>query len=65
MARYDRIAPIAAPARAAAFPGWLVLRDLQGRERDAELARRARLRFLALRPLRRVLALGLEGVSAA
>jgi len=65
MARYDRIAPIVAPARAATFPGWLVLRDLQGRERDAELARRARLRFLALRPLRRVLALGLEGVSAA
>ena len=51
MARYDRIAPIPIPAREAAFPGWLMLRDLAGRERDPELARRARLRFLALRPL--------------
>jgi len=65
MARYDRIAPLPAPVREAAFPGWLIFRDLEGRERDSELARRARLRFLALRPLRRVLALGLEGVSAA
>ena len=55
MARYDRIAPIPIPAREAAFPGWLMLRDLAGRERDPELARRARLRFLALRPLLRVL----------
>lgn len=64
MARYDRIAPIPAPTRDAAFPGWLVLRDLQGRERDGELSRRARLRFLALRPLRRVIALGMERVTA-
>lgn len=63
MARYDRIAPLPAPSREAAFPGWLVLRDLDGRERDSELARRARLRFLALRPLRRVLTVGLEGVT--
>ena len=64
MARYDRIAPLPAPSREAAFPGWLVLRDLEGRERDGELARRARLRFLALRPLRRILTMGLEAVTA-
>lgn len=55
MARYDRIAPIRPPGRGKAFPGWLVLRDLEVDERDADLARRARLRFFALRPLRRVL----------
>ena len=65
MARYDRIAPLPAPAREAVFPGWLVLADLEGRERDAELARRARLRFLALRPLRRILAVGPDGATAA
>lgn len=65
MARYDRIAPLPAPSREAVFPGWLVLADLEGRERDTELARRARLRFLALRPLRRMLAEGAEGASAA
>lgn len=65
MARYDRIAPLPAPSREDAFPGWPVLRDLENRERDAELARRARLRFLALRPLLRLLDRGAEGVSAA
>ena len=28
MARYDRIAPLPAPSREAAFPGWLVLREI-------------------------------------
>lgn len=64
MARYDRIAPMPAPPREAAYPGWLVLRDLEGRERDPELGRRARLRCLALRPLRRVLARGIDAVPA-
>ncbi len=65
MARYDRIAPLPAPSREAVFPGWLVLADLEGRERDTELTRRARLRFLALRPLRRVLGSSPGGPSAA
>lgn len=62
MARYDRIAPLEAPDRENAFPAWMVLRDLQGRERDMELARRARLRFLALRPVRRLLDRGIDNV---
>lgn len=55
MARYDRIAPLTPPSRDTAFPAWQILRDLDGIDRDAELARRARLRFLAIRPLRRLL----------
>lgn len=58
MARYDRIARIDPPDRDQAFSGWLIFRDLDGREREQDLARRARLRFLALRPVRRVLAEG-------
>jgi tetratricopeptide (TPR) repeat protein len=65
MARYDRITPLSAPTREQAFPAWMTLRDLEGRERDADLARRARLRFLALRPVRRLLQHGFERVSAA
>jgi tetratricopeptide (TPR) repeat protein len=64
MARYDRIATLSAPARERAFAAWPVLRDLEGSERDAELVRRARLRFLALRPVRRLLERGIEQVSA-
>jgi tetratricopeptide (TPR) repeat protein len=63
MARYDRIAPLNAPAREGAFPGWLVLRDIEGNDRDIEGARRARLRFLALRPVSRLLERGVEGIS--
>ena len=55
MARYDRIAPLTSPARDAAFPAWPVLRDLEGQDRDADVCRRARLRFLALRPVRRLI----------
>jgi tetratricopeptide (TPR) repeat protein len=55
MARYDRIALVPAPPREQAFPAWSVLKDLEGQERAEELARRARLRFLALRPVRRLL----------
>ena len=63
MARYDRIAPLSAPSRESAFPAWLVLRDIDGNDRDSEVARRARLRFLALRPVLRLLARGMDGVS--
>jgi tetratricopeptide (TPR) repeat protein len=62
MARYDRIAPLTSPARKSAFPAWPTLRDLEGRERDGDLTRRARLRFLALRPVRRLLDHGWERV---
>ena len=34
MARYDRIARIDPPDRSKCFPGWLSLRDLEGRERE-------------------------------
>ena len=64
MARYDRIARLDAPARDHTFPGWLTLRDLEGREREPELGRRARLRFLALRPVRRLLLRGLDGPAS-
>lgn len=60
MARYDRIARIDTPAREDAYNGWLTLRDLDGREREPELGRRARLHFLALRPVRRLLTQGLD-----
>jgi tetratricopeptide (TPR) repeat protein len=58
MARYDRIARLEAPNRAETFPGWLLFRDLEGRERDTDLGRRARLRFLVLRPVLRMLERG-------
>lgn len=64
MARYDRITPLPSPPRDRAIPAWPVLRDLEGRERNADLARRARLRFLALRPVRRLVARGIERVPA-
>ncbi len=54
MARYDRIAPLSSPEREKAFPCWPVLRDVEGQDRDADVCRRARLRFLALRPVRRL-----------
>lgn len=54
MARYDRIARIEPPARDDAFTGWLALRDLEGQERDTDLGRRARLRFMAVRLLHRL-----------
>lgn len=60
MARYDRIARIDSPARDDAFSGWLTLRDVEGREREPELGRRACLHFLALRPVRRLLSQGLD-----
>jgi tetratricopeptide (TPR) repeat protein len=61
-ARYDRLAPLNAPQREQAFPGWSVLRDLDGAERDADAARRARLRFLALRPVLRMAQRGIDQV---
>lgn len=54
MARYDRIARIDPPARDDAFTGWLAVRDLAERERDGDLGRRARLRFLAARLVHRL-----------
>lgn len=62
MARYDRLGPLAVPPRERAFPGWYLLRDLEGHERDAELSRRARVRFLVARVLRRLAAGGLDAV---
>jgi hypothetical protein len=64
MARYDRIAPLSSPARDHAFPAWPVLQDVEGQDRDADVCRRARLRFLALRPVRRLVDRGVGGVSA-
>ena len=64
MARYDRIARIAPPERDGCYPCWLTLRDLEGREREPELGRRARLRFLALRPVRRILRRGGDALDA-
>lgn len=63
MARYDRIAPLDPPPRARAIPGWYVFLDLEDDDRDEDLASRARLRFLALRPLHRILRHGLERVN--
>ena len=65
MARYDRIRRIDPPERDDCFSGWLTLRDLDGREREPELGRRAQLHFMALRPLRRLLIRGLDGPSDA
>lgn len=62
MARYDRIAVLEPPDRSRAFPGWMVFRDLEGRDRDPDLARRARLRFLALRIVRRLIDTGIDKV---
>ncbi len=63
MARYDRIAPLTSPARDHAFSGWPVLRDIEGQDRDADVCRRARLRFLALRAARRALDRPADGLS--
>ena len=63
-ARYDRLAPLESPERERAFPGWAVLRDLDGNERDADAARRARLRFLCIRPVYRLAVQGFAGVDA-
>jgi tetratricopeptide (TPR) repeat protein len=63
MARYDRIARLDPPSRARAFPGWAALADLEGRERDGEAGRRARLRFLVLRPVLRMVARGVDGLD--
>lgn len=63
MARYDRIAPLPAPLRENAFPAWLALRDIDGSDRDNEVSRRARLRFLSIRPIARLLDRGIAGVS--
>lgn len=65
MARYDRIARLSPPARDGAFPGWFALRDLEGRERDPDLGRRARLRFLAVRLVHRLLDRGENADGAA
>lgn len=62
MARYDRIATLAPPDRSRAFAGWMIFRDLEGRDRDPDLARRARLRFLALRIVRRLIDVGIDKV---
>lgn len=65
MARYDRIARIDPPARDDAYTGWLAVRDLADRERDGELGRRARLRFLAARVIHRLARQGdpIDGAS--
>jgi tetratricopeptide (TPR) repeat protein len=53
MARYDRLASLPVPGRGTSYPGFGALTDLADREREAELARRTRLHYLALRPLLR------------
>lgn len=58
MARYDRIARLGSPERDRVFTGWFMVRDLEGRERDGDLGRRARLRFLAVRLVDRLVRLG-------
>ena len=58
MARYDRIAQMDPPVREDAYTGWLALRDLAGQERDTDLGRRARLRFLAARLIHRLVRQG-------
>lgn len=62
MARYDRIAPLAAPSRSRVFSGWTALRDLEIGERNPDLGQRARVRFLALRPVHRLLARGIDSI---
>src|SRR5512145_2161007 len=64
MARYDRLAPLSAPVREQALPCWPVLSDLEHCERDADEARRARLRFLALRPVHRLATRGIDAIAA-
>lgn len=63
MARYDRIARLDPPTRDQAFPAWPVFRDIEERERDTDQGRRASLRFMALRPVRRLLDHGFDGPS--
>ena len=63
MARYDRIAQLSAPVRAQTFPGWSVLRDCEANPRDIDAVRRARLRFLTLRPIMRVARAGIGAVQ--
>lgn len=62
MARYDRIERLPVPDRAATFDAWPAVADLAGNERDSDLGRRARLRFLALRPVHRLLRRGRDSV---
>ncbi|HEX7051253.1 MAG TPA: tetratricopeptide repeat protein [Longimicrobiales bacterium] len=62
MGRYDRVSPLPPPDRSRVFPAWAVLRDLEGRERDADMARRVRLRFMALRPVLRLVRHGIDRV---
>jgi tetratricopeptide (TPR) repeat protein len=64
MARYDRLAALSAPGWESALPCWPVLRDLEKDERDADAGRRARLRFLALRPVHRLAVIGPAAVPA-
>jgi hypothetical protein len=64
MARYDRLAALHAPERESALPCWPVLRDLEKDERDLDAGRRARLRFLALRPVHRLAVHGIDAVAA-
>lgn len=54
MPRTDRIATLDPPAREHAFPSWPSLRDLEKQPPDTNAERRARLRFLALRIMRRL-----------
>lgn len=54
MARYDRIAALPVPERDHVIPAWPVMRELAGRERESDIASRARLYFIALRPVRRL-----------
>jgi hypothetical protein len=60
MARYDRIARIEPPGRDNAYLGWLALRDLEEDERNTDLGRRARLRFMTARLVHRLVRRGAD-----
>lgn len=62
MARYDRIAALDPPDRSRAYSGWTIFRDIEHCDRDPDRARRARLRFLALRLVRRLIDQGIDSV---
>lgn len=62
MARYDRIAALPNPDRIHSFTGWPVFLDIEDDDRDMNRARRARIRFLTIRLVRRVITQGIDSI---